>query len=277
MPGLYNSFIGSKNNLSHSRAGRSRKSLCQDLYLRALLIQPGYEEVIQLVRIDAEDGFFLGDQTFFHHVNRYPDRRQSRTLAVAGLQHVELAILDRELKILHVLVMLFQSRRDVPKLVVNFRHDFFELEDVNRGANAGHDIFTLRIQQKLTIELLVTRCRIAREPNSRAARISQVAIDHRLHVDRCTEVVGNVINSAIVLGAVVLPGPEDGVASHNKLLMRILREILLGRFLYDLLVLLDDFLQRLRVEFSVELGFSLLLLGVEHFVELRFRDLQHNV
>ena len=49
--------------------------------------------------------------------------------------------------------------------------------------------------------------------------------------------------------------------------MRILREVVLGVLLHDLLVLGDDFLQRLRVEVGVELGFLLLLLAVEHCLQ----------
>ncbi len=58
--------------------------------------------------------------------------------------------------------------------------------------------------------------------------------------------------------------------------MRILREVLLGVLLDDLLVFRDDFLQRLGVEVGVELGFLLLLLAVEHVFERRLGDVEHH-
>ena len=57
----------------------------------------------------------------------------------------------------------------------------------------------------------------------------------------------------------------------------ILRKVALGVLLDDLLVFRDHFLQRLGIEIGIELGFFLLLLGVEHFVESRLRNLQHHV
>ena len=48
-------------------------------------------------------------------------------------------------------------------------------------------------------------------------------------------------------------------------------------FLNHLLVFLDHFLQCLGVESSVELGFLVLLLGVEYFVECRLRNFQDHV
>ena len=271
-------FIGGKYDLSNGRARRSRQALRQHFDLLSLFVEPRNQEVIKLVRLDAEDRFFLRDQPFIHHLQRDAHRGQAGALAVARLQHVELAVLDGELEILHVFVMLFQPRGDVAQLAVNLGHDLFEFEDRNRSAHARDDVLALRIQQEFAVELFRAGRGIAREADARAGGVAQVAVDHRLHVDRGAEhVVGNIVDAAIVLGAVVLPGAEHGVARHDQLLVRILREVALGVLFDDLLVFLDDFLQRLGVEFGVELYLPLLLLAVEDFFELGLFDLEHDV
>ena len=57
----------------------------------------------------------------FHHVDGDADGRGTRALAIAGLQHVELAFLNGELEILHVLVVLFEIGRDLAKLLRRLR------------------------------------------------------------------------------------------------------------------------------------------------------------
>ena len=79
-----------------------------------------------------------------------------------------------------------------------------------------------------------------------------------------------------MLGAIVLPGAEHGVARHHQLLVRVLREVALGVLLHDLLVFGDDFLQRLGVEVGVELGLLLLLLAVEDFFKGVLGNVEHH-
>ena len=74
---------------------------------RVLLDFGGELRVQQLVHLfgrDTADGLFLGDHAFIGHVHRDLDGGARRALAVAGLQHPQLAALDRELHVLHVLV-----------------------------------------------------------------------------------------------------------------------------------------------------------------------------
>ena len=77
------------------------------VFLR-LRIEHRVQQLIELLRIDAQDGFLLVDEAFVHHLDGDADRRRTGALAVAGLQHVELAVLDGELEILNVAVVIFQ-------------------------------------------------------------------------------------------------------------------------------------------------------------------------
>src|SRR5262249_44899008 len=51
------------------------------------------EELDELLRLDAADGFVLGDEALVHHVRGDPNGGEAGALAVAGLQDVEAAVL----------------------------------------------------------------------------------------------------------------------------------------------------------------------------------------
>src|SRR5205807_9419092 len=61
----------------------------------AFLIKTRNQEVVQLVRFDAENRLLFCDQALFHHLDGDANGGESGALAVSGLQHVELAILNR--------------------------------------------------------------------------------------------------------------------------------------------------------------------------------------
>ena len=57
---------------------------------------------------DPQHGRLLVDQLLLDHVAGDLHRRGAGPLAVAGLQHVQRAVLDRELDVLHVAVVLLE-------------------------------------------------------------------------------------------------------------------------------------------------------------------------
>ena len=69
----------------------------------------GCSKLIQASRIDAQDAGLLVDQLFLHHLDGDLHRGGGGALAVAGLQHVQLALFDREFEILHVLIAGFEK------------------------------------------------------------------------------------------------------------------------------------------------------------------------
>ncbi len=71
-------------------------------------IESRMQQLIQTRRIDAQDRGLLVDQFFLDHVHGDLHRGRRRALAVAGLEHVQLALFDRELEILHVAIALLQ-------------------------------------------------------------------------------------------------------------------------------------------------------------------------
>ena len=66
---LLHGFIGGENDLADSRARRRRQARRQNLPTLPLFSSSrGTRKSVKLVRLDAENRFFLCDQAFFHHV-----------------------------------------------------------------------------------------------------------------------------------------------------------------------------------------------------------------
>ncbi len=95
-------------------------------------------------------------------------------LAVARLQHVQLALLDRELDVLDVLEVPLEDRADLQELGVGLGHLVLQLEDGLGGAHAGDDVLALRVDEELAVELVRAVGRVARERDAGAGRVSPV-------------------------------------------------------------------------------------------------------
>src|SRR5439155_1909319 len=107
-------------------------------------------------------------ESFFHHVDCDTHSSGAGPFAVARLQHVKLAFFDGEFEVLNIAVMLLQIAGDLTKLGIGFGHDGFELRDRLGSSNAGDDVFALCVDQKLTIEGLLSRGWVASETNAGA-------------------------------------------------------------------------------------------------------------
>jgi len=70
------------------------------------------QKLVERGGIDARNRFISGDQLLVGKLDRNPQRGLGGALAVAGLQHPQLALLDGEFQILHVAVMPFERRVD---------------------------------------------------------------------------------------------------------------------------------------------------------------------
>jgi hypothetical protein len=87
------------------------------------------------------------DELLLHHVHGELQRGGGGALAVARLEHEQLAFLDGELDVLHVLEVLLEDRADLEQFGVGLRHLVLQLEDRLRGADAGDDVFALRVDR----------------------------------------------------------------------------------------------------------------------------------
>ena len=70
------------------------------------------QQRIQLAGTDLQNSLFFCQFAFVYQVNRYFQGSRSRSLAVSGLEHIELAAFDGKFHILHISVVILQSLRD---------------------------------------------------------------------------------------------------------------------------------------------------------------------
>ena len=72
--------------------------------------------------INALDGFFFGEQPFTGKIDRQFDASLSGAFAIPRLKQKELATLDGELDVLHILVVLLQGGPGLGQLGPGGRH-----------------------------------------------------------------------------------------------------------------------------------------------------------
>jgi len=87
-------------------------------------------------------------------------------LAVARLEHEQLAFLDGELDVLNVLEVFLEDRADAEEFRVGLRHLLLELDHGLGRADAGDDVFTLRVDEELAVEFVGAVGGIAGERNA---------------------------------------------------------------------------------------------------------------
>src|SRR5207244_11499888 len=105
-----------------------------------------------LIGGNPHDGGLPVDQSFLLHLDREADGGKPRALAVAGLKHKELSILDGELEILDVSEMVLELCANLLEFCVGFRKMVLQFGDVFRRADAGDNIFALRIDHQFAVE-----------------------------------------------------------------------------------------------------------------------------
>ena len=136
-----------------------------------------------------------------------------------------------------------------------------------RGADAGHHILALGVDEVLAVEDVLTRCGVARESHARSRVVAHVAEYHGLYRYGRTPLGGDVVELAVEDGALVHPRAEDGADGSPELVPRIGREVLAGLLLDGGLELLDQLLQVVGRQLGVVLHAALLLLGVDNLLE----------
>ena len=129
-----------------------------------------------------------------------------RALADAALQEVQAPVLERELDVHHLAVVVFERVGRSRRTARTARELALQLSRCRRGADAGDDVFALRVDQVLAADLASRRCDgVAREGDAGAGVVAHVAEDHRLHVDGGAEVVRDLLDLAVAERAVVVP------------------------------------------------------------------------
>ena len=217
--------IAREHDLAHGgtgagvKAARKRFVLLRGIELRV-------QELVELSGVDAAHGLLTGDEPLLDHLDGNTQSGGCGTLANAGLEHPELALLDGELDVAHVAVVILERQEDALELLA-CRLETRSALEVGDGlgvADAGDDVLALGVDQKVAVELLGAVGRVAREGDAGRGGLALVAKGHGLNVDGGTELVGDTVLLAVDAGALIHPAAEDGLDGKAQLKLRIVRE-----------------------------------------------------
>src|SRR4030095_11024233 len=109
----------------------------------ALLIEDRSQELIELIRLDAQQRFFFINYSLFNHIDGNPNRRETRTFSVASLEHPELAVFNGKFDVLHVAVVLLERFADTLQFARSVGHDVSKLSDRLWCANTRNHVLPL--------------------------------------------------------------------------------------------------------------------------------------
>ena len=182
LPAAHLGDVGVEDGDTTGRA-RTRRQPGRDRPLSGCCVDDRVQQLVELLRLDAEHRLVPADQSFAHHVVRDAHGRAHGALAGARLEQVERAALDGELEVLHLAEVLLQRLLHAHQFGVRSREQRGHPVDGERRANARHHVLALRVDQKLAIEALGPGGRIARERHARAGVIADIAEHHRHDVD----------------------------------------------------------------------------------------------
>ena len=273
-------FSGEDDGTGSSARG-SRNTLANDVCLvcsgKRGCVKGRVEKHVERLCIDLKQSFLLGDHTFVDKIASDLDSRGSGTLAVTALEHIELAVLDGELHILHISVVVFENVANVDELLVSVGELLRHFGDGHRGTNTRDDVLALRVDKEFAHELLLTGGGVTGEGNAGTGIVVEVTENHRHNVDRGTPAVRDVVVHTIDVCTGVIPAAEHRTDSRVELLDRIFREVLAELLLVLRLELGGKLLEVGGGEVDVVLHALLLLHLIDEGLEVLLADFHNDV
>ena len=173
--------------------------------------------------------------------------------------------------------MVFQNIADFYKLIINLRHDFFQLRDRLRGTHTGNHVFALGVHQKLAHQLLLTGSRVAGKRHARAGSIAHITKRHHLYVYSSSPGIRNLILHPVEVGARVVPGTEYRFNGAHQLFFRIAGEISADLGFIFRFKLLGQFLQIFSSQVYVLCDAFFLFHLVDQFFKIFFADFHNHI
>ena len=272
------SLFGGEHDLTGSSTGGSGNTLAdRHSLLQGSRVELRVQQHVEGLGVDLHQRLFLGDHTFVNEIAGDLDSSGSGTLAVTGLQHIELFVLDGELHVLHVAIVIFERLTNAEELLVNLRQHFLHLCNRHGGAHTGDNIFALCIHQELAHEAFFAGGGVAGEGNAGTGGIAHVAERHHLDIDGSTPGVGDVMIHTVDVGTRVVPGTEHSLDSLEELLLRIVREVLAELVLILSLELTGKSLQIVGGQLDIISDALLFFHLVDEFFKVLLTDFHNDV
>ena len=232
--GPFLGVVSGEDDLADCGAGYGVDAGAEDARFERLLVElgvdDGIEEALDIFRFYSKYGFFLRDQFFIGHVDGHLEGCGRSALAGAGLEHVELSVFNGELHVLHVAEVFLKFCSNFFQLPVNLGHDALHLGERHRRADAGDDVFALRVDEVIAVEGFVAGARVTREADTGAGIVAGVAENHLHDVDGGAEEAGDLLYAAIGDGFFGHPGAEYCADGAPELLDRVFGEVFAGLF-----------------------------------------------
>ena len=278
---LFDGVFSGEDDGAGSGARGSRDALADDVLLVRLFQGVGVElrvqEHIERLRIDLHESFLLGDHALVDEVARDLDSGGSGTLAVTRLQHIEFAVFDGELHVLHIAVMLFEDLADFLEFVISFGEHVLHLGDGHRGTDTCDDVFALCVGQEFAHQALFAGGGVTGECDARTGGFAHVAERHHLHVDCGTPAVRDVVVHTIDVCAGVVPGTEHGLDGLEQLFLRVGGEVFAQLFFVLCLELVGELFEVFRRQIDVLRDALFLLHLVDELFKVFFADFHDDV
>ena len=179
------------------------------------------EKCIEVAGVNHKNSFLLGSHALVNEVAGNLESSLSGSLAVTGLEHIELAVFNGKFHILHISVVLFQSLANLLELSKCLGELLLHLGNLHRCTNAGNDIFALSICKEFTEKTLCACSGVTCERNAGTAIVAHITECHGLNVYGCTPRVGDIVVTTVNICAGVVPAAENSLDSAEELLLRV--------------------------------------------------------
>ena len=273
--------VGVEYDPAHRSAGPGRQATRQEPSARDRrgplpLVEDGSNRLVHLRGPHAEDRGVLVDHVLLLEVDRHLHRGPRRALAAPRLQEVERPLLDRELDVLHVLVVPLEPGGDLAELGVCRRHALLQGLDRQGRADSRHHVLALGVREELGVEARLARAGVPREAHPGPRRVSQVAEHHRHDGHGGAPFLGHAVDAAVLGRLLGEPGVEDRVHRQAELLAHVLGKRLASPRRDLLLVRVDELAQLVGGDVRVGRDAEAGLHGVEVLGERLPAEPQHD-
>jgi hypothetical protein len=149
--------------------------------------------------------------------------------------------------------VLLERAQDLHQLVVGPGHRVLHLVQVARVPHPRHHVLALGVREEVAGRRRLAGDLVARERHPAAGVLAAVPEHHLLHVDGGAPLVRDLVDAAVLDGALAGPGVEHGADRLLELLLRVLRELLAGLVPEDPLEVVGQCLQVVHAELHVVL------------------------
>ena len=205
-------------------AERSTRTSWQTSHERCLFgffgcIENREQQLLKVASIDGHQSGFVVQQFWqvvarddvfsSRHFNGPANTGDTNTLGVTSLQHVQLALLDREFDVLRILVVLLKHRHRFQQLLAGSDQTcirlFGQIVQVLRSSDTGNNVFTLSVNKVFAHWLGFASRTVASKGNASSTVVAHVSKHHRLDVNRCSDQAGDLVQDTVLDRTLSLP------------------------------------------------------------------------